>query len=236
MLFALVLMLAAPPSPEVEAAKKQLRALERKYSIDIQWEFAFLEEKPGWTVSTRVPRPEDLVEFTPMLEKMMAIYPDKVWKSGKVKTVVLAKQCLRNGVSWAGIAVPARQALLIDVEKARNDAATRETFHHELYHLLDPISDEAWDALNVRNFSYRPIDKPRTKWVEDERREGFASSYARTSSGEDRAELFAKLVEKPKDTAQRMKADDVLRAKADKIREATSAYGLDAAWWKKRAP
>src|SRR5687768_1150630 len=139
MLLALVLLLAAAPNPEVDAAKKRLKAIERKYDIDIQWEFAFLEEKPGWTITTRVPKPEDLVEFAPMLEKMIDLYPEQVWKSGKVKTIVLAKQCLKNGVSWGGIAVPSRQALLVDVSKALEDRDTRETFHHELYHLLDPV-------------------------------------------------------------------------------------------------
>ena len=225
-----LLVLAGTPADE---ARSSLRTLERKYGIDIQWEFEFKEIREGWTVSTRVPTEEDLIAFAPKLREAMAVYPDRLWKSGKVKTIVLAKKCLRNGVSWGGFAVHTRKALLLDVSASADPDWLRNAFHHEVYHLVDPVEDDDWNALNVEKFAYRPVHAPGA--VDDRNTQpGFVSPYARTDAREDRAELFAYMVARPETVEELVKRDDILRRKVRRMKRATAVYGLDAAWWRKR--
>lgn len=224
-----VVLLGATP---VEEAKSSLRALEKKYSVDIQWEYEFKEISDRSTISTRKPLEEDLVGFAPKLAQAMKVYPASLWKAGRIKTIVLSKQVLKNGVSWGGMAVYKRTALLLDVSATSKDDWLRTAFHHEVYHLIDRVDEADWAALNPEKFAYRPV-KASGAVDKTNSQAGFVSAYARTGAGEDRAELFAFMVATPKVVRDQVKRDDLLRGKVAAIKTATAAYGLDAAWWKK---
>lgn len=232
MLFAaLALVLAAGPS-KIDDAKNALRALESKHGIDIVWEEEFSQIRPRGTVRTKKATSEDLVAFAPMLADAMALYPPKVWKSGKIEKIYLARECLRDDVKWGGFAVRDRNALLLDISASANDDWLRSAFHHEMFHLLDPIENEDWAKLNVQDFVYQPIARPSQK-SKDETRKGFLNAYSRTAAGEDRAEVFAFMISDPKKVAEQAKRDWVLQQKVASMKSAMEPYGFDGAFWKK---
>ena len=233
MLFAALTLVLAAGVPEIDTAKSALKALERKHGIDIVWEQEFREENDHGTVLAKRARNEDLIKFAPMLATAMEMYPAKMWESGKVETIVLSKECLRDGVKWGGFAVHARKALVLDISQSHNPDWQRSVFHHELFHLIDPIENAQWEKLNVQDFAYRPVERP-SAISKDQTRKGFLNAYSRSAAGEDRAEIFAFMVSDPKKVAEQSKGDWVLKQKIASMKSGTAVYGLDAAWWKKR--
>lgn len=212
---------------DVGAAKSTLRQLEQKYGIEIQWEYEYREIQDGWTVSCLKADGPDLAYYTPLLVAGMKLYPDEVWKSGKIEKIVLGKKLLKNGVSWGGFALTHKKTLMVNAE-----AWNAETFHHEVFHMLDEFEESRWSALNPSNFAYRPLT---TKNQADStnRQAGFITSYARTSPKEDRADLFSAMMGDPKGTKDRVKRDDLLRGKVDALKGYVGKYGFTDEWWRK---
>jgi hypothetical protein len=112
-------------------------------------------------------------------------------------------------------------ALLIDVEAEA--PYLRRLVHHEVFHFADYADDDqlshdpAWLALNDRAFVYglggRFLRQPGVgRFTADIA--GFVSRYATSALEEDKAETFAMRMSAPRQFAQLLAADAVVRAKS----------------------
>ena len=123
--------------------------------------------------------------------------------------------------SYAPTTMAPRGGMVYDVQQgATNHAYVRRALHHEFFHFIDygvqagGVEDVDWLAMNPPGFRYtgemahfsRRLDHPAP---------GIITSYSAKSSWEDRAELFAALMDE--DTYPRLReiaaADPVVRRK-----------------------
>jgi hypothetical protein len=123
--------------------------------------------------------------------------------------------------SYAPTTMTPRGGMVYDVQQgAANQAYVRRSLHHEFFHFIDygvqigGIEDADWLAMNPRGFQYTG------KMANFSRRPehpapGIITTYSAKSSWEDRAELFAALMDE--DTYPRLReiaaADPVVRRK-----------------------
>jgi hypothetical protein len=118
--------------------------------------------------------------------------------------------------------------------------------HHEFFHIIDykddgqVYKDEAWAALNPKDFKYGDGGK---NWQKEgssttaltTKYPGFLTHYSTTGVEEDKAELYAHLIVHPAIVNERMKTDAVLSAKVARMKALLKAFcpDMNEAWWKK---
>jgi hypothetical protein len=122
---------------------------------------------------------------------------------------------------YAPTTMAPRGGMVYDVQQgAANPAYVRRSLHHEFFHFIDEGvqargSEHAdWVAMNPRGFQYTG-EMARFSQKLDHPAPGLITAYSAKSSAEDRAELFAALMDR--DTYPRLReiasADPVVRRK-----------------------
>lgn len=221
-----------PTASAHDRASEGVFRLSQRYGLEIQWKRDFYDERGPWTATTRAPTDEQVATFLPVLKEALAIYPDTVFGRGKpVAKIVLGREVRRNHEHFGGLALVGRATLLLDTSIATQEEL-RQAFHHEVYHLLDPITDDAWSKLNAERFEYTAL--PTTELWRPNTMPGFLSTYSRTAAVEDRAELFSWLVTQPTLVARKTRNDQILRGKVAAMKSALAPLGLDQTFWTTR--
>jgi hypothetical protein len=131
-------------------------------------------------------------------------------------------------------------ALLVDVDA---DAAyLRRLLHHEVFHFADYADDDqlshdpAWLALNDRDFVYgsggRFLREPGVGRFSGEI-PGFVSRYATSALEEDKAETFAMRMSAPREFAELIAGDPILREKSAALEVQLRKFSpmIDEAFW-----
>lgn len=123
--------------------------------------------------------------------------------------------------SYAPTTMMPRGGMVYDVQQgASNQAYVRRSLHHEFFHFIDygvqigGIEDADWLAMNPRGFRYTG-EMANFSRRPDHPAPGIITTYSAKSSWEDRAELFAALMDE--ETYPRLReiaaADPVVRRK-----------------------
>jgi hypothetical protein len=176
----------------------------------------------------------------PVLREELKVYPFGFFRAIRLRRVILCTE-LRYGVPGsleraAGLAPARDDAIYLSVGDLSEDTETRfrTRLHHEIFHILDQraipgySNDPEWDGLNAAGFKYVGRQAPSHGLLNDDGTEacpeGFASRYAMTDAGEDKAETFAHLLAVPWSVKKRSQEDVVLRRKAQLLQERFAAW------------
>jgi hypothetical protein len=166
-------------------------------------------------------------------------YPRAFFGASRLRRVILCAD-LHEG----SLAIPSlpnyHATLLLDV--GSSSEFLKRLLHHELFHFVDYADDDQlqrdpeWEKLNDHFFSYgsggRFLREPGSARFEPDGR-GFVSKYSRSALEEDKAEIFAFLMTKPRAMAElaerdRVVATKILRVKSQVIRLLPA---LDERFW-----
>jgi hypothetical protein len=150
----------------------------------------------------------------------LARYPAEFLVRARLRRLVLCAK-LHEGSEVIPSLPNYHGALLIDVDA---DAPyLRRLVHHEVFHFADYADDDqlshdpAWLALNDRYFVYgsggRFAREPGAGRFSDEI-PGFVSRYATSALEEDKAETFAMRMSAPRQFAELIASDPILRVKS----------------------
>lgn len=178
--------------------------------------------------------PADAVkEYCTFLAKELARYPEEVWEQLQLERIVLCTNLFGGSMRRGALCEYDTDSIHCDVleGKAQKDYPPG-VLHHELLHMMDMRddgstgADAAWEGLNASGFKYAPR-KSGTPF------DGFASEYAMTSVAEDKAELYASLVVRPKWAADRAAKDAVFGKKVERMKARLKAWcpKLDEKFW-----
>lgn len=131
----------------------------------------------------------------------IASYPDALLRAARIERFALCRELRYVGEDDgpAGLAELSRRRILIAVGYFnRGDGRGIEhTVHHEIFHLFDhatlggEMADREWTALLPRGFEYRD---PATVTPAPK---GFVDTYATTNEKEDRASVYAYMMDDP---------------------------------------
>ena len=137
--------------------------------------------------------------------------------------------------------------LYLAVSWGRDDPEyVRELLHHEFYHCVQwqhfgTSGDRGWASLNSPDFVYGPgglaanygLDP--TFWVmpAEEWGNGFINQYSMSAPEEDQAEIFANLLTKPARVDARLRVDDILRRKVERLKASLKLFcrEMDETFW-----
>ena len=137
--------------------------------------------------------------------------------------------------------------LYLAVSWERDDPEyVRGLIHHEFYHCVQwqqfgSTGDRGWAALNSPDFVYGPgglaanygLDP--TFWVmpAEEWGNGFLNQYSMSAPEEDQAEIFAHLLTKPARVDARLRVDDILRRKVERLKASLELFccEMDESFW-----
>lgn len=150
-------------------------------------------------------------------------YPPSFLRAAGLWRVVLCA-----GLRESGHDIPSlpnvKHSLLFDVA-AEGDYLPR-LLHHEVFHFADYAEDDLvtidadWSSLNPEGFTYgaggRSVRGPSAGSLRE--LDGFVSLYAMSALEEDKAELFAAMMTRPRWLAARLREDLVLRRKHAHLR------------------
>jgi len=119
--------------------------------------------------------------------------------------------------------------------------------HHEFYHCVQrrqfgAFGDRGWAALNSPDFVYGPgglaanYGADPTFWVmpAEEWGNGFLNQYSMSAPEEDQAEIFAHLLTEPARMDARLRADDILRNKVERLKTSLEGFcrDMDERFWR----
>ncbi|MCC6994834.1 MAG: hypothetical protein IT370_09520, partial [Deltaproteobacteria bacterium] len=168
--------------------------------------------------------------------------PARFMATAKVDRVALCWRLWMEPLGDGGVAAdalpiggtvdPGRHEIMLSLE-AMEGLTGQDIVHHELYHVLDVVSDPrramldpAWSLLNPRGFEYlhRDGDAPIP---------GFLNVHAMANLREDHATVYQFAMARP---AELCAADPLIRAKARLIRDRVAVSLGDADYLVRRAP
>lgn len=152
-------------------------------------------------------------------------------------------------VPCGGVPVGEHGVLYLDVTLERDDEEhVRKVIHHEFYHCLQwqqfgGFGDRGWAALNSPDFEYGPgglavnYGPDQTFWVmpAEEWGNGFLNQYSMSAPEEDQAEIFAHLLTEPARVEARLRSDDILRRKVERLKASLEQFccEMDDGFWQR---
>ena len=139
--------------------------------------------------------------------------------------------------------------LYLSVTWERDDEDyVRKLIHHEFYHCVQRrqfggFGDRGWAALNSPGFAYGPggvavnHGPDQTFWVmpAEEWGNGFLNQYSMSAPEEDQAEIFAHLLIEPARLEARLRVDDILRSKVERLKASLERFcrDMDEGFWRR---
>ena len=161
-------------------------------------------------------------QITDFFLKEIDIYPEDFIKKTGLKFVVLCGDISANSSNPIGLA-PSHYdkspgVFYISLKRirqmisARKAKVIRHTFHHELYHVIDAKLtlidlDNEWSKINKNPYS-KTLIVSNLKLLNDGK--GFITNYAKNNVSEDKAEVFANLINDYKATKEIIKNDKII--------------------------
>jgi hypothetical protein len=158
------------------------------------------------------------LELRPLLER----YPPEFLADSGISRIVLVSELAHVGLgSCYGVADTGNDALWLDVDLPEREGRSFENlFHHEVFHFVDGADgrtafDRPWLDLNEPGMRYHPVNWYR---LEEGERPGFISPYSTRTPAEDKSEIFAWLMTRPGELADRAARDPVVAAKVAAVK------------------
>lgn len=247
----LALLLRAPigvaQSPE-DAAPKHKRLLDE---VAEKYEIAVLHEAPEFPVkcsygviSGAKASPETVANYASLFVEEFSLYPPSLIKAAKLKRVILCTDLAFAGQRRNAIPDFEHQDLYLDVSRGSDRGNyLRKVIHHEFFHIIDKeddgklYQDERWGRLNPPDFKYgnggKNAQNNAGTSVLSDRYPGFLNHYSTTGVEEDKAEIFANLIVDRAYVEERLKTDEVLRAKRELMHQLLKEFcgDMDEAFW-----
>jgi hypothetical protein len=173
-----------------------------------------------------------------------SLYPPDLVKRTGLKKVVLCQKLSFAQQLRTGIPDFENNVLYLDVSRGRHsDLYVRKVIHHEFFHIIDLrddgklYEDERWSSLNPPMFKYGPggakLQSDPTVTLTGRDEPGFLNRYATAGVEEDKAEVFAHMIVEPKMIAERIKKDQYIRAKVERMIELLASFSpsMDKSFW-----
>ena len=235
LLLSVALFALTPPDPHAAvgrvAAAYKLKAVSADPEFPVKTTYGKIEGQAATT--------EELAEYAPLFVSEFALYPPELVKKTELKRVVFC-----TNLSFAGqkrTAVPdfEHDTLYLDVARGMpNTAYLRLVLHHEFFHVIDLhddgslTEDKGWAKLNPADFKYGTggvtAQNDSGTSVPNDKVPGFLNHYSTTAVEEDKAEVFAYLMTDPEYLAGRAKKDEVLAAKAKRMKKLLADFCPEA--------
>jgi len=147
-----------------------------------------------------------LNDYLMLFEKEIYQYPPIFFKKRQVRAVFLVTHLFSHKRPAQGAYSSEARVMIFDVSRfSKNKALTRHSIHHELFHMMafqTPnyiLDDPRWSQLNSSAFVY---GKSMNDWTkvnpvnpQAPNQLGFVTDYAMSSVEEDKAEVFACLMQ-----------------------------------------
>ena len=222
-----------PPSCVINSTKILPHEGPSRILISSQW------------INATEPSAEMFLHCVEILRSELEVYPQKLLRKARLKQIVI---CSRLELGKRGIGgtcdVENGVMYLLAPQEVAYDHYTRNAFHHEFFHMLDFARlgcfepDPAWEVLNAPNFRYGPggekaIDDSLYSIIPDPSFPGFLNSYSTSGVAEDKAEVFAYMMENPSVLDDRLSLDAILRAKREAMESLLLRLSpeMDATFW-----
>ncbi len=174
------------------------------------------------TVTCGPPRDADLAKARAALSRELLRYPTGFLRKARLRRVLFCEGLEENEKPIPSL--PNYQSTLI-VDVDGSDTFLARLVHHEVFHFVDfaddgvVVRDPSWERLNRADFRYegggRVVRDPEA--TQPVGPEGFVTRYATSALEEDKAEIFAWLMNDKALVAGKCASDPVLRAKVDHL-------------------
>lgn len=177
-----------------------------------------------------------LNDFLMLFEKEIHQYPQEFFKKREVRAVFLVTHLFSSKRPAQGAYSAEGRVMIFDISRfSKNKALTRHSIHHELFHMMafqTPnyiLDDPRWSQLNSSAFVY---GKQHKDWTavnpvnpQAPNQLGFVTDYAMSSVEEDKAEVFACLMQEThhKLITRWANKDGIMRQKIQVIKDFVSS-------------
>ncbi len=172
---------------------------------------------------------QKMLDLLPTLLNELDRYPPGVIRATRLQRIVVCTQLALDGKPEGGAAFfPTNTIYLTADWFDRSVPHFRQTFHHEIFHMIDWASgtwrapDREWTADNPAGFHYGTggFDAtPENSSVDlSSATPGFLTAYSRSAIGEDKAEVYGWLMAAPDLVAERVRADPTLTTRTRRAR------------------
>jgi hypothetical protein len=197
------------------------------------------------TITVQRPHANDLWAYVPLLVGELEIYPPEALKRCNLREVIICEGLMLDGKArMATYDVDLGRLYLVALGDWERREYARHSIHHEVFHMIDYRddghwdTDPAWEGLNAPGFQYGPggesmQDDP-SAGLPDDSVAGFLNAYSRSGLAEDKAEIFAHLMTKPRILGARAATDAILLAKQQEMATLLKRFcpRFDENFWK----
>lgn len=226
--------------PSLAADSLERLAADYKLAIEIARKpiHQALSRRP---LTARPASPAALRRYQPLLLTEWRYYPKPLIRRSRLRRLVLC-----SGLAWGGQrrqAVPdfAGNALYLDVSH-RSEAYLRHVLHHEFFHVIDYADDgqvyrdASWLKLNPPSFRYGrggQFVRQSSAAACTHPRAGFLNAYQMSGVEEDKAELFAYLLQRHRVALGFIAGDERLQRKVAHLKQLLARFcpQLDRSYW-----
>ena len=157
-------------------------------------------------------------------------YPLEVISTLGLKEIIIGSDIQLDQHARGGIQSRHLDMLFFDVRWVNSDRWTRQTIHHELFHLIDwkdgvVYRDPEWEKLNPPRFKYGSggitLQKlsDRSAGLPDLSLKGFLNRYSMSGLEEDKAEIFANMMANYNEVNSRAESDPIIKAKMSQMKK-----------------
>jgi hypothetical protein len=198
------------------------------------------------TISVQRPHANELWAYLPLLAGELEIYPSEALKRCNLREVIVCDRLMLDGKArMATYDVDLGRLYLVALGERERREYARHAIHHELFHMIDYRddghwdTDPAWEGLNAPGFKYgaggQSMQDDPSAGLPDYSVAGFLNAYSRSDVAEDKAEIFAHLMTRPRVLEARAATDAILSAKQCEMSRLLERFcpGFDKEFWKR---
>ncbi len=218
-----------------QESKEVIAWAAKTYRIEIVWKnvpYPIMLREERKSLEGANPPKEAVEAVLPGLRAALAKYPRELPHAVGLSRIILGTQLKASGIHIGGYSNPPSRSLILEIQEGENQVFKSITLHHEIFHLIDRAllgqfakQDLVWARLNGPNFKGYQVGDG-WKWMAQQPGQakpkaepGFVSAYSMSSIPEDKAEVFAHLMENPAALAEMAGKDAVIRAKVDRMKQ-----------------
>ncbi|MFT5387589.1 MAG: hypothetical protein ACI9E5_000720 [Candidatus Omnitrophota bacterium] len=182
-----------------------------------------------------------------LFEKETTKYPLDFFRQRRIRAIAFVTHLFSKGETAQGMYQTDTNVMFFDISRFKeNKSLQRHSIHHELFHMMSLQTvgysvnkDPQWLALNNKTFTYGKQSKrltdmnPHNSHAPNQL--GFVTYYAMSALEEDKAEIFACLMQKSHNRliTQWQKKDTIMENKVSHIKSFIKAYSphMDDSYW-----
>jgi len=204
-----------------------------------------VESKHG-VINGKPARQATFQSYAQLFVPEWSLYPPELVRRAKLKRIVFCEELTFAEQRRGAIPDYEHDTLYFDVTARGSNSPSyrRKVIHHEFFHVIDyaddglVYEDKTWAALNPPDFKYgdggRAAQGNENMSVLTDKRPGFLNLYSTTGVEEDKAEMFANLLVDFAYVERRTRKDEVLLAKAERMRTLLAEFcpDMNDEFWK----